>query len=456
MNARMTHTIMKKLYIPFLWVCLFFAFDTTHVMGQSDSTKLADKAPPDAITSATNPSVAKQTPRLQLGGYGEVVMQRMFYSDDANRYRSPEKYENGKHGRFDLPHVVFFLNYNFGRGWKLSTEIEFEHGGVGTAVEIEPDEGGEYEKEVEKGGEVVLEQFWIEKSWEKWANLRMGHIIVPIGLTNMYHMPTEFFTVLRPEEDATIIPCTWHETGISFWGRTTNWRYEALFVSGLDAEGFNNSNWVQGGSLSAYEFKIANTYAGAFRVDNYSVKGLRVGLSGYFGFSASNSLKHSRYEGINGSVSIGTLDFTYNDHNIIARGNFMYGYLGDSYYISMINKKMPSASPSPRTEVASDAMSWYGEIAYDVFSLFPKLKSSGDKLYLFGHYGYYNSMYKTVESKGIQPRGWSEKTILSAGINYYPIKELVIKAEYSLRKFQSPYNNEPTFSIGIGYAGFFK
>ncbi len=400
----------------------------------------------------------KPASRLQLGGYGEAVMQRMFFSDEANRYRSPETNKNGTHGRFDLPHVVFYAAYDFGRGWKMSAEIEFEHGGVGAAVEIEPDEGGEYEAEIEKGGEVVLEQFWIEKSWARQANLRMGHIIVPVGLTNMYHMPTEFFTVLRPEEDATIIPCTWHQTGISFWGRAGRWRYEAQLLTGLDAEGFSNSNWIQGGATSAYEFEIANSYAGAFRLDNHSVRGLRVGLSGYFGFSARNSLKHARYEkeDINASVTLGALDFTYDDHNIIARGNFLYGYLGDSYYVSMINRRLPSASPSPRTEVASAAMNWYGELAWDLLSLFPSRNYKKDRLYLFGHYGYYNSMYRTAESKGIVPRGWAEKRIVSAGLNYSPIREVVVKAEYSLRKFKAPYNNEPTFSLGVAYSGLFK
>lgn len=221
--------------------------------------------------SKTKDSIpATVMPRLIVGGYGEAVMQRMFYSDDVARYSKPSQYKNGTHGRFDLPHVVFYMSYDLGRNWKVSTEIEFEHGGTGTAVEIENEESGEYEHEIEKGGEVALEQFWIEKSWAPNANLRMGHIIVPVGLTNQYHMPTEFFSVMRPEEESSIIPCTWHETGISFWGRTGKWRYEAMFVAGLDAERFNNANWVNGGSTSPYEFSIANQYAGAFRVDNYS------------------------------------------------------------------------------------------------------------------------------------------------------------------------------------------
>ena len=67
--------------------------------------------------------------------------------------------------------------------------------------------------------EVALEQFWIQKSFCPAANIRLGHIIMPMGDTNQHHMPTEFFGVYRPEGENTILPCTWHETSISFLGR---------------------------------------------------------------------------------------------------------------------------------------------------------------------------------------------------------------------------------------------
>ena len=435
--------------IKFLGIVVAFLFQIPIAFAQSDK-ETGNPEKPDTV------KLVKQQQRLQIGGYGEAVMQRMFYSDDVARYSSPNRYKNGTHGRFDLPHVVFYLSYNFGRGWKLSTEVEFEHGGTGATVEIENEESGEYEREIEKGGEVALEQFWIEKTWSNSANLRIGHIIVPVGLTNMYHLPVEFFTVLRPEEESSILPCTWHETGLSFWGKTAAWRYEIMFIAGLDAERFNNANWIKKGSTSPYEFSIANQYAMAYRIDNYSIKGLKVGLSGYYGHAGLNSLKSTRYKNRNvtGAVTIGTLDAVYNDHNILFRGNFLYGNLSNSYIISTINTSLPSASPSPRTAVASNAMAWYVELGYDVMSFFPARKYRDDKLYLFGHYGYYNSMYKVEE--GLLAKAWCEKNVIAAGLNYFPMRSIVIKAEYSYRQFKSSYNHEPTFSLGIGYTGFFE
>jgi hypothetical protein len=403
-----------------------------------------------AVVSSITPAIQS---RFQLGAYGEAVAQRMFYSDNVARYAYPERYAGASHGRVDLPHVVLFLSYDLGHGWKVSSEIEFEHGGAGSTYEIEYTEAGEYETEIEKGGEVAIEQFWVEKKWADYAHLRLGHLIVPIGITNQHHMPTEFFSVLRPEEESSILPCTWHETGISLWGRARQWRYEAQLIAGLDAERFNDANWIQGGSTSPYEFKIANRYAGDFRLDNYSVKGLRMGLSGYFGFSAKNTLKPERYGDVNGSVTIGSFDAIYDAHAFLARANIIYGHLGDSYTISRTNRKLPAASPSPRTDVASDVLSWYLEAGYDLLALAPKYKNKDARLYLYAHYGFYDSMYKTVPS--VAPKRWCEKRIISAGLNYFPVKDLVVKAEYRMRQMNSPYNNEPSVSLGIGYAGLF-
>ncbi|MDR0745265.1 MAG: hypothetical protein LBF17_02075 [Mediterranea sp.] len=393
--------------------------------------------------------------RLTIGGYGEAVLSRNFYSDQWQRYTNAEQYKDAKnHGRFDLPHVVLSIGYDFGKGWSFGSEIEFEHGGTGSAVEIEAEETGEYETETERGGEVVLEQFWIQKSFCDAFNIRMGHIIVPVGMTNQYHLPTEFFTNYRPEGESTILPCTWHETGISLWGRTKNWRYEILFLPGLDADRFDSEGFISGGSGSPYEFKIANAYAGALRLDNYSIKNLRVGVSGYFGNSFSNSLsKNTKYKDYNGEVMIGTIDFHYKTRRLIARGNFDWAHLNDSEEITQFNKSMSNASPSPKMAVASDAVAAGIEMGYDIFSHISKMRRDDRKLYLFGRYEYYDAMAKV--EKNVLDYGWCGKQRMALGLNYYPLKEIVVKAEYSKRFYKSQYNNEPTVSLGIAYAGFF-
>jgi len=393
--------------------------------------------------------------RLTVGGYGEAVASRMFYSNNYKRYTNAELYKDASgYGQFDLPHVVIYLGYDFGKGWSLGSEIEFEHGGTESAVEVEEEETGEYESEVERGGEVALEQFWLQKTFTPAINIRAGHMVIPVGGTNNSHMPTEFFTVYRPEGENTIMPCTWHETGVSVWGRLPQWRYEAMFIAGLDADRFGNKGWIHDGAGSPYEFKMATAYAGAVRIDNYSIKGLRLSVSGYLGNSANNTLNATgKYEGLHGTVAIGAFDFLYNDHNFIARGNFDYGHLSNSLEITAANLTTRSDSPSPKTNVAEAAIAMGVEAGYDIFSQIASMRARDQRFYLFGRYDYYDSMYKTVKSM-TDEKMWSRQKV-TAGFNYYPIKQIAIKGEYSYRIFSSQYNNEPTISLGICYSGLF-
>lgn len=401
---------------------------------------------------------AEKPSKLTFGGYGEAVMTRNFYSDNVFRYSHAEDYKNAhSNGQFDLPHVVFMIGYDFGKGWSMGSEIEFEHGGTEAAVEMEAEETGEYETEVERGGEVALEQFWIQKSFSKEFNIKMGHIIVPIGYTNGNHLSTQFFTVYRPEGENTIMPCTWHETGISLWGEAGDWRYEIMLLPGLNSNMFTKDRWINQGSASAFEFRTANTYAGAFRLDNYSIKGLRIGISGYYGHSFHNSVQTDfdakEYKNVKGAVAIGAIDFDYKDHNWIVRGNFDYGHLGDAEKISKFNQNLMKTSPYPRTQVGKSALCGGIEAGYNLFSQFQKLNDKNQKLYLFGRYEYYDAYKPATKNTADYP--WTERHRIAAGLNYYPMKQIVIKGEYSARFLKSRYNNEPSVSLSIAYAGFF-
>ena len=434
----------------------------------------------DAMTGATQQAekTEKKTDilsRLHIGGYGEAVMTRNFYSQSFNRYKKPELYTDDKsHGRFDLPHVVLNLGYDFGKGWTLGSEIEFEHGGNGTAVEIEAEETGEYEAEVEKGGEVNIDQFWINKAFAGGKfNIKAGEIIVPVGYSNAHHEPNQFFTVYRPEGEATIMPNTWHQVGLSLWGQLKDWRYEAQLLSGLNSESFTAENFVHYGATSPYEFKVANNYAGAVRIDNYSVKGLRVGLSGYYGYTFRNTLRTpgSKYDDVTGALGIVALDFSLNRWNWIVRGNIDYAHFSDADEISAYNQanwthhKYQDGNPHHYSNIGSNAVAYAIEAGYNVFSQIPRLKD--EKLFVFGRYEHYNTMASGTYKSLYQ---YTKKYRCAFGVNYSPMKQITIKGEYSYRFFEKPnnnglasdsplykqpYNNEPSVSIGVTYSGWF-
>ena len=395
--------------------------------------------------------------RLSVGGYGEVAMSRNFYSDHVSRYSLADEHKNDpSHGRFDIPHAVIYLGYDFGKGWTMGTEIEFEHGGVGMAYEKEDEEGGEWEQEVEKGGEVELEQFWIQKSFGRWANIKAGHIVVPVGLNNAYHEPLNFFTVYRPEGENTVLPSTWHQTGISFWGKTKGWRYELQFLAGLNSDNFTNTGWINKGPGTPTEGEIATKYGTALRIDNYSIKGLRIGLSGYYGHAIGNSYPNnkdgaeSKYKGV---VAIGAIDFTYNNYNWIVRGQADYGYLSDAKQLKYFTNRLNGLSPFHHSAFVSKNAFAYGiEAGYNIFSQIEKLRQDNQKLYLFGRYEHYNPYASKTKNTSYD---YTNVQRMAVGINYYPVKQIVVKAEYSHRFLKSQYNNEPAINIGVAYEGWF-
>lgn len=306
------------------------------------------------------------------------------------------------------------------------------------------------------------------------ANVRVGEIIVPVGYSNAYHEPMNFFTCYRPEGETAILPNTWHQLGLSFWGRLKHWRYEIQFLSALNSESFTGEHFVHQGATSPYEYKVANSYATALRIDNYTVQGLRMGISGYYGHTFRNSIKTpgASYDGVRGALSIIAGDFQLKRFNWIVRGSVVYAHLSDADRISEYNKansthhKYQDGNPFHNTNIASNALAYSLEAGYDIFSQFPSLKDK-ERLYLFGRFDHYNSMaagtYKN-QYRHCAPY------IATLGFNYHPVKQIVVKGEYAYRTFKKPdnhglsndsplyvqpYNNEPSISLSIAYQGWF-
>ena len=396
--------------------------------------------------------------RLTVGGYGEAVLKYNFFSDNPKRYLNPGNYADAPgHGRVDLPHAVIMLGYDFGRGWTMGTEIEFEHGGTEAAVEMEADEATEFEKEIERGGEVALEQFWLQKSFGTHINVRVGHIVVPVGMTNNGHLPTQFFGVYRPEGENTIMPCTWHETGLSLWGRVGTWRYELQLLPALNSRMMTSYGWVHNASASPYEFRVANHPAGAARIDWTGVKGLRLSVSGYIGNSFNNDIRTdvysetSKWYGVKGTVAIAAFDFAYRNKWITVRGNADYGTLGDAALISAQNKSQAhsASSPYPHSTVGEHAWDAGIEAGVDLLAA----SHTKHRLFLFGRYDHYDSFVPSAEQIDVEE---AERQVVSCGINYYPMPEIAVKLEGGVRLFAAQYNNEPFVALGITWAGFFK
>ena len=98
------------------------------------------------------------------------------------------------------------------------------------------------------------------------------------------------------------------------------------------------------------------------------------------------------------------------------------------------------------------AMAFCAEAGYDVMPWLSR-RASDKKLFVFGRYEYYNSY---IPDEGSVRADWTQKHRIAVGLNYLPVPEIAIKAEYSHRFLPAAYNPEPSVSLGVCYMAFFK
>ena len=384
--------------------------------------------------------------KFRFGGYGEMVANFKDYG--INRfYGHKEGNAKQNHNTIAIPRFVLAFDYKFTPKWILGAEIEFEYGGTGTSYELENTENGEYETEVEKGGEVALEQLHITRMIIPEFNVRVGHLIVPVGLTNEHHEPINFFGSSRPEGEMTIIPCTWHDTGIEFLGKFgkghATFDYEAMIVTGLNANGFDRNNWVRKGKQGIFEGDNFTCPAYVARLNYTGVPGLRLG--GEIGKIP---------------VTIWSLDAQYVDRYVTARVNYLSGNIAHADQLGAKNGKLSNKSGYSRlTPIAKRAVSYNAEVGVNLKSLFRGGKGF-PVIYPFAQYEYYNPQEKGEGMDVMDARCQVSKW--NFGLNWRALPNLVVKADYTTRQIgtskvfgKGTYNSENEFGIGIAYIGWF-
>ncbi len=400
--------------------------------------------------------------KFRFGGYGEMVASFKDYG--INRFQ-----KNGvtkeRRNTVAIPRFVLAFDYKFTPKWILGAEIEFESGGTGIAYEIENSENGEYETEVEKGGEVALEQFHLTRLIVPAFNVRVGHMIVPFGLTNTHHEPINFFGTVRPESETVMLPSTWHETGLSLFGTFGSghgvFDWQAMVVAGLNANGFDRDTWIAGGKQGFFETDNFTSPGYVARIDYRGVKGLRSGVSFYYCHNAGANSDKSQTYASDGRipVTMASWDGQYRNRYVTVRADVVYGHIGNTASVNGKNNKLPGASPYSRLlPVAKNALSYGAEVGFNLGNVLGVKKMP--VIYPFARYEYFNPQ-KSVESPATADRRL-EVSKWSAGVNWYALPNLVVKADYSNRQIgtsnpfgSGPYNSENEVSIGIAYIGWF-
>ena len=263
---------------------------------------------------------ASAKPSFHLEGYGELLYSYFDFGPDQKS--GPNGSPPDSRAIIDITRLALELEVELLKNTELEAEVEFEHGGTGAALELEFEEFGEFEQEIEKGGEVVVEELAVERKFSDAFRVRLGHFYVAVGHLSHHFHPTDFFGSRRSEAETSIIPALWHETGVEVSGAYRNWRYQLQLVNGLDATGFSSQNWIVGGHQKRFETIQATNMAWVGRLDYQFAPHCVLGISGYRGDSADNRPKPDM-EGIDAHVSIVDVHGSFDWGRVRARGLYL-------------------------------------------------------------------------------------------------------------------------------------
>jgi hypothetical protein len=144
---------------------------------------------PEAPMGASGP-LATLAQNIKLWGYGEIY------------YMNP--IHDRERAQADLARAVFGIGYSFDSRTEFNSEYEVEH-----AVSSASDPG-----------EFEVEQFYVDRQLNDAVTVRGGLFLMPFGLLNEHHEPTNFYGVQRNFVETLIIPSTWREGGLNFHGET--------------------------------------------------------------------------------------------------------------------------------------------------------------------------------------------------------------------------------------------
>lgn len=341
---------------------------------------------------------------LSIGGYGEVTYHHFF-----DRTKTDEG---------EVRRLIPYIGYKFSDTILMNAEIEFEYGGKEVSVEF------------------AYLDFLINPKF----NMRTGLILMPVSRLNEYHEPVTFFGVLKPDVETFIIPTTWTELGIMAYGDLgKGFSYKTALTSGLRTEDI--ADWIRAGRQGGSEVNFSK-FAGIARIDYSGVPGLNIGGSIYYGGGESKEGGEERGNE-RANFSLYVLDAQYQKGNTYLKGLYSLGKAsGNDAYMTKGRAKQ--------------VYGWYAEAGYNIL---PHIKpDSTMSLTPFARYERYNLNDKVFLGS---PDKTKDRKVLTIGLDFKPILNVVIKADYQRRDTKSDLpkglgegldeNKIAQFNLGVGF-----
>ncbi len=358
--------------------------------------------------------------KLTIGGYGEV------------HYHQPFNSKTRQNGELDVHRVVMLFGYQFSERTQFVTELEFEH-----------------------VSEVYVEQAFLQHKINKSINFRGGLLLVPMGIVNEYHEPNTFNGVERPLIDSKIAPTTWREIGFGLAGniQPASLKYQAYLVNGFN--GFDGTAKLNGKSgLRSGRQKGASSYISApnfsGKIEYYGIRGLNVGLSGYFGDTQSklyngiakdNDAALAKADSSVVGISMIGLDARYTLKGLQLRGQFyQVGLSNADQYNKFTGKK-----GGPLNDLGSSMTGYYLEAGYNVFRHLDKVNT---ELVPFVRLEGYDT-HASVPSN-ISRNNTYKNSIITTGLTFKLAQGAVLKADLQFVKPDGAVSYSKVFSTGLG------
>jgi hypothetical protein len=357
--------------------------------------------------------------RLVIGGYGEV------------HYNQPFDSKKIYNGTLDVHRMVMLLGYNFSPSTQFVSELEYEH-----------------------VSEVFVEQAFIQHRLTRHLNLRAGLLLIPMGIINEYHEPTTFYGVERPLVDNKISPTTWREIGFGLSGNIieASIKYQAYIVNGFNGYNgtgnLNGKNGFRGGRQKGAEsFMSSPNFTG--KLEYYGVRGLNVGVSGYFGKTQSKL-----FDGIekNDNAALAKADSSVVNISMVGvDARYTLGALqlrGQYYYTSIANSKQYNeftAVSGKQNDLGSAMTGYYIETGYNVFKY---LHNTSMELIPFVRFENYNT-HASTNGALVKNKSYNNQAI-TTGLNLKLSKGVVVKIDCQFVKSDAANEYSKVLNSGIG------
>jgi len=320
-----------------------------------------------------------------------------------------------------------YAGYKFTDNILFNSEIEFEHASV--------------EGSGNGNGDVSVEFAALDFFIDPMVNVRAGMVLMPMGFINQIHEPPFYFGNNRPEVERQIIPSTWREIGVGLFGQITpELTYTTYVVNGMEGADFSSAG-IRGGRQKGAQ-ALAEDLAFVGRVDYTpeALPGVSVGGSAYLGNSGQNQDFAGQQADVFTQLYEAHVQWKYRGLEFRTLGS--WGHIDDADVVTAYRK----ANGLNDATVGENNYGWYTEVGYDILPLIFKDTSQ----YLAPFF-----RYEQMDTLASVPTGGSDdetkdRQIYQVGLNYKPIPNVVIKAEY--RNFKAKKGDLPDdFNLGLGF-----